>query len=145
MQKIKFSISIQATPAKVWAALWQDANYREWTSAFCEGSYAISDWKEGSKIQFLSPDGGGMYSTIDKLIVDKQMSFKHIGVMKNNEEQPLDDETKAWTGSMEEYFLTEENGQTVLTTQMDTADSFADYFADTFPKALEKVKAIAEQ
>ena len=145
MQKIKFSINIQATPSKVWDALWQDANYREWTSAFCEGSYAISDWKEGSRVHFLSPDGGGMYSTIHKLITDKQMSFKHIGVMKNNEEQPLDDETKMWTGSMEEYFLTEENGGTTLTTQMDAADSFAEYFADTFPKALDKVKAIAER
>src|SRR4051794_34232958 len=59
MKKEKFSINIKASAKKVWQVLWSDATYRQWTSAFSEGSYAVSDWKQGSKIQFLSPNGDG--------------------------------------------------------------------------------------
>lgn len=78
-------------PKKIWNVLWTDATYRMWTSAFCEGSYAVSDWKEGSKILFLSPDGGGMSSIIAKNIPNEFMSFKHLTEVKNNEEQPIDE------------------------------------------------------
>jgi hypothetical protein len=38
-------------------SMWDDSTYRQWTSAFSEGSHAVSDWKEGSKVLFLSPEG----------------------------------------------------------------------------------------
>lgn len=145
MQKIEFSISIQATPSKVWEALWQDANYREWTNVFYPGSHAVSDWKEGSKIQFLSPEGGGMYSVIDLLKPNTHMRFKHIGEVKNGEEQPLTEVTKAWSGCIEEYFLKQENNTTLLEVRLDAVEEHVDYFNDAFPKGLETVKAIAER
>ncbi len=66
MKTLHFSIKIKAPREKVWQILWEDATYRQWTSVFNESSYAVSDWEEGSKIQFLSADGSGMYSLIDK-------------------------------------------------------------------------------
>jgi uncharacterized protein YndB with AHSA1/START domain len=63
MQKINFSISINAPKEKVWKVLWNDDSYRKWTSAFAEGSYAVTDnWKEGTKVKFLDPKGSGMIS-----------------------------------------------------------------------------------
>ena len=94
MEKLHFTTSINASKEKVWSCLWQDENYRKWTSAFAEGSHAVSDWKEGSKILFLSPSGEGMYSTIDKLVPNEFMAFKHHGMVKEGKEQPLDEETK---------------------------------------------------
>lgn len=73
--------------------LWNDETYRIWTEAFYAGSYAVSKWKEGDKIQFLSPDGSGMYSKIVENKSNMLMSFKHIGNIKNFEEQPIDEET----------------------------------------------------
>ena len=55
MKKLQFSIEINAPKEKVWDTLWQDENYRKWTSVFIEGSFAESDWKEGGKIHFLTP------------------------------------------------------------------------------------------
>ena len=49
MEKLHYDIAINATPEKVWKVLWTDQTYREWTSAFSEGSHAKTDWKEGSK------------------------------------------------------------------------------------------------
>jgi uncharacterized protein YndB with AHSA1/START domain len=64
MEKLNFSIDIKAPIQKVWDTLWADETYRKWTAAFSEGSYAESDWNEGSRILFLSPAGDGMLARI---------------------------------------------------------------------------------
>jgi hypothetical protein len=144
MEKLHFTIHINASKEKVWDCLWQDKNYRKWTSAFHEGSYAVSDWKEGSQILFLSPEGEGMYSTIDKLVPNEFMAFKHHGMVKEGKEQPLDEQTKQWTGAMETYTLKENNNQTELIVDMDIMEEYKESFEKAFPKALEIVKELAE-
>jgi uncharacterized protein YndB with AHSA1/START domain len=144
MKKLNFNINIKASAAKVWQVLWNDLTYRKWTSVFKEGSYAVSDWKEGSKILFLSPDGSGMYSIIEQSRPNEYMAFRHIGEIKNFEEQPLDETTKLWSGGLEAYTLKEENGITTLHTDLDAPQNFLDYFNDNFPKALALVKELAE-
>ena len=85
MEKLKFNIKINAPKEKVWETLWSDPSYKQWTAAFSEGSYAVSDWKEGSEIKFLNADGEGMYSLIEKKIINKQMTFNHLRYIKNGE------------------------------------------------------------
>src|SRR5687768_12593420 len=145
MKKEKFSIDIHAPREKVWKVLWDDETYRHWTSVFSAGSYAVSDWKEGSKIQFLSSDGNGMFSEIAKSRPPEFMSFRHLGVMKDGEEQHVDQETENWVGALENYELKQKNGQTELTVEMDVTEDFQKYFQETFPKALEKVKELSEK
>ena len=53
MQKLHFSIVINAPKKKVWHAMLDDKQYREWTEAFNPGSYYKGDWSKGSKILFL--------------------------------------------------------------------------------------------
>jgi uncharacterized protein YndB with AHSA1/START domain len=144
MKKLNFSIEIKAPKEKVWRILWDDITYRKWTGAFSEGSYAVSDWEEGSKILFLSPNGEGMFSTIAKKIPNEFMSFKHLGTVKAGVEQPETDETKSWSGSTESYKLEGKNGVTKLAVDMDVTEDFEQYFKDTFSKALERVKDLAE-
>lgn len=144
MTRLTFKTHIQAPAAKIWSTLWDDATYRQWTSVFSEGSYAVSDWKEGSEIQFLAGDGGGMFSTIDRLIPNKFMSFKHLGEIKDGEVQPIDDKTREWTGAMENYTLEEKNDITELTVDVDITDEFQNYFSETFPAAIKKVKDLSE-
>lgn len=144
MKKLEFRISINSSKEKVWYSLWDDENYENWTKAFCDGSYAISSWEEGSKIHFLSPSGSGMYS---KIIENKQfesMVFVHIGNIDNLKELPLDEETKQWTSCEERYTLTEENGVTTLLVSVDSLEQYIDFFESTFSKALENIKTIAE-
>lgn len=139
MKKIEFSIKINASKEIVWATLWEDATYRKWTSVFSPDSQAISDWKQGSKIKFVDNTGDGMYSIIETNLPFKQMSFKHLGEIKDGIEINVD-----WGGSMENYFLDESNGVTELKMNMDIKEEFEKYFVDTFPKALELVKQISE-
>lgn len=141
MSTLTFSTKINAPKEKVWEALWDDANYRKWTSAFTEGSYAESDWNEGSKISFLTPKGDGMFGIIQKKVPGIQMTFKHLGEVKNGIEEP-----KNWGDATESYHLDETNGTTELLVklEMESSAEFEQYFNDTFPKALEIVKQISE-
>lgn len=144
MKTLNFTTKINAPKEKVWNILWDDANYRKWTKVFMEGSYAVSDWKEGSKVLFLSPEGEGMFSRIEKKIPNELMSFKHLGVVKDKMEQPETEETKKWSGAMENYSLKEKDGITELTVDLDTIEDHEKYFSETFPKALDAVKDLAE-
>lgn len=147
MEKLTFNISINAPASKVWQVLWTDETYRAWTSVFHEGSHALSDWKEGSKVLFLGPDGSGMYSMIEKLITNEYMAFKHLGEVKNFEELPNSEVSAAWAGAIETYTLKEENGTTSLEVTVDVSEEFnmMEYFKAAFPKALDMVKELSEK
>ena len=146
MEKINFSTRINAPREKVWKVLWNDDSYRRWTSVFAEGSYAETDnWKEGSKVLFLSPGGDGMVSKVASNKENAFMSFEHLGVVKNGVEDTESESVKGWAGARENYTLTEENGKTKLAVDLESTDEFKDYFIKTFPVALEKVKELAEK
>ena len=142
MNRLHFSIDIDARRERVWKILWEDATYRDWTSAFAEGSYAVSDWKEGSTIQFLDPtSGSGMSAIIEKKSPNEFMSFKHVAEIKNGHEQP----PAAWSGAHENYTLTENGSGTKLSVDLDAPDEYRQMFEDKFPQALQRVKTLSEK
>lgn len=146
MEKIQFSITVEASRERVWEILWQEDNYKKWTSVFTEGSHAITDnWKEGSKVLFMDPNGNGIVSIVESNKPCTFMSFRHIGEIQNNIEDTTSDKVKEWAGSMENYSLSIENSLTRLQVEMDIAEAYKDYFLNTWPKALDKVKQLAEE
>jgi len=144
MQTLHFSTSIKAPREKVWATLWDDAGYRKWTSAFTEGSYAKTDWKEGSKVLFLDGKGNGMVSKIETSRPNEYMSVKHLGEVKNGTEDVDSEAVKAWAGARENYTLTEVDGTTTLKVDTDITEDFKEYMEKTWPKALEQLKDLCE-
>lgn len=145
METLVFNIKIKAPKETIWKVLWDDETYRKWTNVFCEGTYAVSEWDEGDKIFFLTPNGEGMNSIIEKKIPNEYMAFKHISEMKNFEVMPIDEATEKWTGSMETYRLKQDNDFVNLEARMDILENYSDYFKKTFPNALEKVKQLSEE
>jgi predicted lactoylglutathione lyase len=144
METLEFNIEIEAPKERVWEVLWNDETYRQWTSGFCEGTYAKSDWNEGSKIHFLTPNGEGMNSIIQSKVINEYMAFKHLSDLKNFEEMPINTASQEWTGAMETYRLTQNNTTTVLDVTMDCIEKYADYFKNTFPKSMEIIKELSE-
>lgn len=145
MEKLQFNTLIDAPAEKVWNKLWDDNSYREWTSVFSEGSHAETDWKEGSKVLFLDGKGQGMVSIIESKKDNKFMSFKHLGIVNNGVEDTTSDTVKEWSGAHENYTLKSVDGKTELTVDMDINQEWKDYFAKTWPLALDKIKALAEK
>ena len=80
-----------------------------------------------------------MHSLIETIIPNQQMSFKHLGELKNGIETSVD-----WAGAMENYFLIELNGVTALNMDMDMDEKFEKYFSETFPKAIQIIKQLSE-
>ncbi|QHS58499.1 SRPBCC domain-containing protein [Chitinophaga agri] len=146
MEKQEFRIMINGPREKVWEILWNDASYREWTSIFAPGSWAKTDWKKGSKVLFLGgEDNCGMVATIAENIPNEYMSIEHLGSVKDGKEDLDSAEGKEWAGAHENYTLKTVDGKTELVVDMDITETHKDYFMETWPKALEKVKEIAER
>ena len=144
MERHQFKTTINAPRERVWEILWGDETYPQWTSAFAEGSRAETDWKKGSKVLFTDGKGEGMVSVVDDNVPNEFMSFKHLGVLKNGKEDTETAKEKGWSGAMENYTLKTVKNQTELTVDQDIEDDYKDYFLSTWPKALEKLKALAE-
>ncbi|MBD0850340.1 SRPBCC family protein [Maribacter arenosus] len=145
MERKEFKTTINAPREKVWKVLWGDSTYPKWTAPFGEGSRAETDWKEGSKVHFLSADGGGMVSRIAKNRPNEFMSIEHLGIAKNGVEDTTSEKVKEWKGAMENYSLLDKEGKTMLLVAMDIADEYLDYFVKVWPKAFEKVKELSEK
>lgn len=144
MEKLKFKTLINATPEKIWKVLWNDDTYRKWTSAFAEGSYAETDWKQGSKVLFLDGEGRGMVSRIAENRPNEYMSIEHLGEVKDGVEDTSSDKIKEWAGAHENYTLKKVNGKTELSIDMDITEEYKDMFSQMWPKALENVKNLSE-
>ena len=147
MTKQQFKITIAAPKEIVWDALWQDETYREWTSAFSEGSHAITDWKKGSKVHFLDGNGQGMFSRIADRRDNDFMSIQHLGLVKDGQEVADSQESEEWQG-YENYTLTEDDGKTEVVVDLsygNQSDDIIKMFAEIFPKALAKLREIAER
>lgn len=144
MEKIRFKIVLKAKPQKVWETLWNDESYRKWTSPFTEGSYAVSDWKEGSKILFLAPSGEGMVSMIDIMRPYEYLSFRHIGFVKDGVEDLASEEVKKWSGAEENYSLTDLGDSTELEIELDGDEGYMEHLKEAWPKALTILKDLAE-
>jgi len=151
MQKLHFSIMINAPKEKVWHTMLEDATYRQWTSVFNEGgSHYEGSWEEGSKIHFIGPDPktgklGGMVSIIETNRPYEYLSIKHIGIITDGKEDTTSEEAKRWSPAYENYTFKEENGVTEVLIDTDMTDEYAAMFEDLWPKALERLKELAEQ
>ncbi|TBO41183.1 SRPBCC family protein [Pedobacter kyonggii] len=141
MEKIEFKTTINATAEKVWDALFGVETYPKWTAVFAEGSRVETDWKKGSKALFLGDNGDGMVAVIQDNIPNRYMSIKHLGEIKDGKEDLSGD----WGETFENYTLNERDGKTELLIDMNISDEWKDYFEKTWPKALDKVKEIAEK
>lgn len=148
MQKLHFLIKINAPAKKVWETMLADQTYREWTATFNPGSYFEGSWEEGSRIKFLGPDQdgklGGMYSLITDNRPYEYIAIEHQGVIINGVED-TSAEGQQWAGAMETYTFREVDGVTEVGIEIDVADEMVAEFKTAWPKALEKLKQLAEK
>lgn len=150
MQKLHWSIWINATKAHVWDVMLGNTTYRVWTKAFNEGSYFQGAWEQGSEIRFLGPNPngsgeGGMFSRIHENRMHEFLSIEHLGIIQNGVVDTTSDEVKKWTPAFENYTFDEKDGGTELKIDLDVADEYKDMFNDMWPKALQLLKQLAEK
>ncbi|MBA3681823.1 MAG: SRPBCC domain-containing protein [Bacteroidetes bacterium] len=151
MKKLHYEITINANREKVWQAITEDKNYREWTSPFNMASYFEGSWNEGNKIRFLGVDEknneiGGMLSLVEKSDHPSYISLKHYGQIVKGKEDTTSEEVKKWAPSYENYTLEKiSDNSTRFISELDSHDEWEEMLKNSWPKALKKLKEIAER
>ncbi|MDQ5950915.1 MAG: hypothetical protein QG639_192 [Patescibacteria group bacterium] len=142
MNDLQFSVEIQATKEKVWDTLWQDQTFRDWASIIDPGTYMVGGLKEGNEIQFISAENGyGVTSLVEKVTPGEFLLLRHSA---DTQEAGKRERDKQWTGTQEKYTLVEKDGTTTLVVEFGVPPELEEYFKINYPKALERVKEMAE-
>ena len=150
MQKLHFSVVVNAPKERVWHAMLDDEPYREWTRAFNEGSYYQGSWEKGSKILFLGPDPetgeeGGMVSRVADNRPYEFISIEHLGIVHSGVEDTTSEAARKWAPAYENYTFKEKDGTTEVLVDMDMEDEHVETFKRMWPDALRRLKEIAER
>lgn len=151
MEKLQFKVEIKAPVSKVFdimLGITKKSTYEQWTALFNPTSTYEGTWNKGSKILFLGSDESGeksgIVSEISENILNKFISIRHYGLVKNGIEITEGPEVEKWANGLENYTFEENNGVTSVTVDLDTTQDFIKYMNQTYPKALEKLKEICE-
>lgn len=152
MKKIQFKIAVNAPAQKVYETmlgLKDKSTYEYWTSTFNPTSTYEGSWEKGSKIHFVGVDENGKKGGMVSEIVEHQpaqfVSIRHFGFLDGDTEITTGEQVEKWAGGHENYSYHETNGITTVTVDMDTIDEYMDYFKNTYPTALDKLKEISER
>lgn len=151
MKKLQYTINIEASADKVYntmLGLDDKATYEAWTAEFNPTSTFEGNWEKGSKMYFIGTgeDGqkGGMVSEVAENIPNKFVSIRHYGILKGDTEITTGEEIEKWAGGLENYTFEENNGITTVIVEVDITEDYVDYFNETYPKALSKLKSMLE-
>ena len=138
------SIDIEAPPERVWDVLLDDATYRQWTAEFMAGSYAETDWQEGSTVRFLDPSGSGLLAHIAASRHPELVDIEYDGLVADGKDDTESDHAREYRGSRETYRLTRTPSGTHLDISADMAEQYYDDMVAAWDRALAKAKALAE-
>jgi uncharacterized protein YndB with AHSA1/START domain len=144
MKKIEKSIVMKASKEKLWDVLTLDRYTKDWYSAFSPGSYAVTDWKPGSKVLFIDQSNNGMAAKVTESIPGKSLIVEFTGQVINGKEDLDSAEAQRYKGGHETYHLTEENGATRLDISSDMDENMFDMMSGLWEKAFERLKELAE-
>ena len=151
MQKCQFRQAIKASAPKVYETMLglnDISTYQGWTSVFNPTSTYEGSWEKGSKICFVGVDEngkrGGMVSEIKEHQPAQFVSICHYGFIDGDKEVNTGELVEKWAGGHENYSFQEVDGVTTVTVEIDVIEEYLDYFNDHYPRALAKLKEIAE-
>lgn len=149
METLQFTIDINAPQETVWNTMLGDETSREWLEVFAPGSHFVGDWSEGSQLLFLAPDERGemegMVSRIRETRPPELISIEYIGVIEDGVEDTSSAAAKEWADAGETYTFTVVGSKTQVEVEMMTPEEDKEWFQTTWPKALHKIKELAER
>lgn len=144
MTPLHFGIDIRAPRASVWRTMLYSPGYEAWTAQFCPGSRCEGAWDTGATIRFLTPNGDGMVARIAEHRPQAFVSIRHLGLIHHGVDDTTSEAAKAWAPCHEnDTFLDGPDG-TRVEVDVDVFGDHGTWMADTWPKALQALKALCE-
>jgi uncharacterized protein YndB with AHSA1/START domain len=144
VKDLQFSVAIAAPVARVWDCMFDPLAYRDWTRAFCEGSYFEGSWAAGRRLRFLDPRGFGMEAVVDESRRHEVLSLRLVGEIRDG--RPVAGSPLHEAPATERYvFSAAAGGGTQLVVHLQSwNDGFTDFLQTTWPQALQRLKALSE-
>lgn len=148
MEKLTYHIDINAPAVRVVEKMIGKETYRLWTAEFEPTSDFEGGWNKGDKIYFTAVDKagkkGGMIAEIAEHIPNKFISIHHYGVLDGDVEITEGPVVEGWGDALENYSFGEKDGITTVSVEQSVKSEYVDHFNEVWPKALRKLKEIAE-
>jgi uncharacterized protein YndB with AHSA1/START domain len=141
---IEKTVDIAAAPERVWRVLLDDATYRQWTAVFMPGSYAETDWQEGSTVRLLDPSRTGIRGRVVASRPAELVDIEYDGVVADGRDDTGSDAAGEYRGARETYRLSPVDGGTHLAISAPSAEEHHEFMTTAWDGALAKVKELAE-
>ncbi|WP_336922160.1 SRPBCC family protein [Aquipuribacter sp. SD81] len=141
---IEKSVHVAAPPERVWSVLLDDTTYRRWTAAFMPGSYAETDWQEGSTVRFVDPSRTGMLGRVLTSRYPELVDIEYDGIVTEGRDDTDSDAAREYRGTRETYRLTPTDGGTHLAVSAPSAEEYYDDMVAAWDRALATLKELAE-
>lgn len=152
MKRLQFTTEIQAPVSIVYKTMIGKETFKQWTAVFnpssdYEGSNMEGSWDKGSKILFTGVNSEGkregMVGYIAENIPNEYVSIHYLGIVDGDKEITEGPIANEWQG-FENYTFKIHADKTTVIVDLDVNDQMIDYFRETYPKALDKLKEICE-
>ncbi|MEJ7931272.1 SRPBCC domain-containing protein [Ramlibacter sp. AN1015] len=141
---LRYSVLIDAPRRQVWSTMLGPESYRDWTTAFCEGSYYEGSWEQGHTIRFLDPQGNGVISEIAQNRPFEHIGIRHLGVVAGGVADTESATAREWAPSFENYDFRDEGTGTRVDVETEIPQKYEDMMERLWPAALARLKALCE-
>lgn len=139
MKTLHYAITIRAPREVVWDTMLSPETYKQWTAAFCDGSYYEGSWEQGASIRFLGPSAEGMKAVIAENVHNQRISIRHLACFTKEKEDLITEPV------YENYTFRDVAGGTELLVDMDCLEPYEAMFQDMWPRALQLLKSHCEK
>lgn len=140
---IRKSADISAPRSKVFEVLVDDECTKRWFAEFGEGAHAETTWEEGSKASFTDDSGSGLVGIVMVNRPGELLSVKYTGIVADGVEDYDSELAKEVIDMMETYVLTEKDGITTLSVDVDMSEEYYDVMSEAWDNALKKISELA--
>lgn len=142
METHTFFITIQAGKQTIWNVLWEETSFQDWANLIDEGTYMKGTLKENRQVEFISAvNGYGVTSLVEELRPHEYIRFQH---QADTQESGSDVRAEEWTGGTESYLLEDNEEGVKLSMTLTIPAHQLPVFSERVPKALARIKVLAE-
>ena len=138
------TITVNASREKVWEQITNTNKAAMWASEFMPDTRVEGSFELGKIIYFKDDSGNGLGGTV---IINQPVEHLKINyniAIEQGVEHTEGVEYEKWIGCYDDFYLTEDHGNTILALESVAPEEYYNDFVPGWDKSLNKIKEMAE-